>query len=339
MRAEVSTPTPDQVRAAEAVTAWYLHRYHGTSEDVGVARMFTDPARVGAFAVEQSALAAGDADALFRVLVATVMFQRRQDLQIMRVLRGISPADADEIASPTRLLALADGCGCDHARSLDGILRGCDLRKDELSQGACDARPGISCAPKRHAVLLKRYGHFGKVPTGLALTLRAHDVRTLPELRRWAIDGASSTEHAAERLEGALRRAWRVSDKIAAMFLSMLANPDLCPGLAPWADGVDWRTWVVVDSNVDLFLASVGYTGPGTYHARAGFVRELAARIDLSAMKPGLHRENPRLVQQAMYLFMSGTNRRALAADCSRIAGFCGECPADLAARCALRVV
>ena len=161
------------------MTAWYLSRYHGTPDDPGVVGMFTDPDRVGHFAVTRDALEAEAPEALFSLLVATTMFQRRQDLQIMRVLRGISAQEAAVLTSSAGLLAAADACGCDAARALDRLLGQCDLRKDEDGQGACSYSPDTVCAPKRHAVLLKRYGHFGKVPTSLALTLR-HGRRCTP---------------------------------------------------------------------------------------------------------------------------------------------------------------
>ena len=332
----MGSPTPDQVNRAATVTRWYLDRYHDTAEDVGVARMFTDPTRLGHFAVPLASLRAGEPDALFRALTATVMFQRRQDLQIMRVLRGISELDAAEITSATSLLGLADRCGCPHAPGLNELLAGCDLRKDHEGQGACSAAPSITCAPKRHAVLLKRYGHFGKVPTSLALMLRLHQVSDLRELRALAISSSSGPLEAAERLEAMLCRAWRVSDKIAAMYLSMLTNPDLCHGISPWAEGLDWTRWVVIDSNVDLFLAWLGYDGFGTYAARRVFIQQLAAGIDLSAMKPTMNAYNPRIVQQAGYLFMSETNRRALTQDCSRVDGACGRCQPLLRQGCRL---
>lgn len=336
-RTPSSLPTDEQRRVTSLVTRWYLALYHDTPQDPGVGRMFTAPAAVGAFAVSAAALAAGEPAALFRVLVATVMFQRRQDQQILRVLRGISAEDADELSSPRALLGLADACACERGTSLEALLRGCDLHKDAAGQGACAAASDVACALKRHAVLLKRYGHFGKVPTGLALVLREHGVADLAELRRWALSEAESPADASARLEGALRRAWRVSDKIAAMYLSMLANPDLCPGLAPWAEGLEHARWVVVDSNVDLFLASIGYSGTGTYAARAAFVRELASGVDLAEVKPSLQSYNPRVIQQAMYLFMSVTNRRVLSQDCSRVEGACVRCPEELATRCGLR--
>jgi hypothetical protein len=44
----------------------------------------------------------------------------------------------------------------------------------------------------------------------------------------------ASPHQRAVNLELALMRIWRVSDKLAAMYLSALTNPDLSPGLAPW---------------------------------------------------------------------------------------------------------
>jgi hypothetical protein len=167
--------------------------------------------------------------------------------------------------------------------------------------------------------------------------LRAEGVSDLAELRRRCIAHSATPEAAARALEVALCRSWRVSDKIAAMYLSMLANPDLWPSGAPWSAGLDWRRWVVIDSNVDHFLESIGYSGHGTYHARRAFLVALAAEINLSEMKPGLQSFNPRIVQQAAYLFMSVSNRRSLARDCSKDAGACAHCPPWLAGHCALR--
>lgn len=329
--------SPEQIKAAAAVTRWYLSLYHDTADDPGVAAMFCDPSRVGHFAAAREEIQAGAPEALSRLLTATVMFQRRQDLQIMRILRGISSRDADELSSPAALLSLADATPCPHLRDNTALLAGCDLYKDAAGRGACGAAPEIPCAPKRHTALLKRYGHFGKVPTSLALNLRAWGAADLPSLRDRALREGASPADAAERLERMLCGAWRVSDKIAAMFLSMVSNPDLSPGISPWQDGLDWSRWVVIDSNVDLFLRWVGYPGGGSYAARRGFIWALSREIDLSTLKAGLQPYNPRIVQQAAYLFMSVANRRAADRDCSKAPGACGGCLGDLRAGCALR--
>jgi hypothetical protein len=335
-KAEVPEPTDAQVGLTAAVTRWYLATYWGRGGDVGVLPMFCDPSRVGPFAVDASAVAAGDAGALHRLLAATVMFQRRQDKQITAILRGISKADADEICDPARLVALAEGCGCPHAGTLDGLIGRCDLRK-EAGRGTCGKSPATACAAKRHTVLLKRYGHFGKVPTSLALAVREAGARDLPHLREIALRSASGPEDAALRLELALTSAWRVSDKISAMYLSMLTNPDLAPGLAPWTDGIDWTRFVAVDSNVDLFLAVLGYAGPKTYAARRTFVSSLAARIDLASCVAGMRSYNPRIVQQAAFMFMSDSNRRDSGRDCSLdSSATCVACHPGVRAACRL---
>lgn len=51
------------------------------------------------------------------------------------------------------------------------------------------------------------------------------------------------------------------------MFLSAISNPDLSPGLSPWPGDLDWTYYVVIDSNVDLFLASIRYRGGASYDA------------------------------------------------------------------------
>ena len=336
---EYPRPSRIQYRATRAVTEWYLDRYHGTRQDVGVAAMFCRADRVGHFAVDADALAAGDGAALFRLLVTMIMFQRRSDLQIMRVLRGITQHDADEMTAPSVLLRLADSVDCPYANELDTLKNRCDLAKaPESKRGRCSSRPETACHLKRHTELLKRYGHFGKVPTSAALTLRANGAASLPELRdRIWKDVARPTER-AHALENALSRSWRVSEKISAMFLSAVTNRDLSGELAPWSEGVDTTHFIVVDSNVNLFLKATGYAGPMTYAARRQFVQTLAHRTPLDEYRGGLQRYNPRLVQQALYMFMSESNRRASERDCSHSApASCEGCARDLSRYCPRR--
>ena len=64
-----------------------------------------------------------------------------------------------------------------------------------------------------------------------------------------------------------LSGSWRISEKIAATYLSAVTYRDLSSDLASWADGVDTNHFVVIDSNVDCPKA-IGYEGPTTYRAR-----------------------------------------------------------------------
>jgi hypothetical protein len=303
--------------------------------------MFSDPSRVGSFAVDEEELRAGHGPTLFRLLVTTAMFQRRQDVQILRILQGIKPYDAQELTDAARLLRLVDEGQCAHPRSQLGLLTLCDLAKDPTTRrGCCTANSQVACHLKRHTVLLKRYGHFGKVPTSLALVLRETGEKDLPGLYLAVLRLKRTRLERAIALEAALSKAWRVSQKIACMFLSTVSNPDLSPGVAPWTSGVDWTHFVVIDSNVDLFLAAIGYTGIGTYDARREFVQRLAQRIDLRGLDRRLRSYNPRLVQQAMYLFMSVTNRRKAADDCMHAGPkACSVCPTTVASLCPARQV
>jgi hypothetical protein len=94
-------PTGRQIAAARAVVAWYLELYHGTTDDPGVLAMFEDAGRVGAFAVRARDLRDDEDEALFRLLIATTMFQRRQDQQILRILRSLSTTRVGDLTNPT----------------------------------------------------------------------------------------------------------------------------------------------------------------------------------------------------------------------------------------------
>jgi hypothetical protein len=331
--------TRRQVDLTRQVTAWYLESYFRTPHDVGVATMFCSTEHVGHFAVEPDALAAGDPEALFRLLVTVTMFQRRSDQMIMRVLRSLSREQAAELSTARPLLLLADELDCPGTKSLEALHQRCDLAKDaDTRLGTCGYRPDLDCHLKRHTVELRRYGHFGKVPTSAALSLRAQGVSSLAELHQRICRDTDDPHERALRLEASLSRAWRVSDKIAAMYLSLVTNRELSGRLAPWADGVDSTHFVVIDSNVDLFLRALGYRGAKTYAARRAFVHALARAVDLSELDARLNPYNPRIVQQAAYMFMSDSNRRASSSDCSKGApGTCARCPDVLHRQCRLR--
>lgn len=332
----MNAPRAAQVAATKAVVAWYVRHHYEKASDPGVVDMFCDPDRVGAFVIEREALRKGNGDALFRLLVATSMFQRLRDTQILNILRGIQPEDAAELTDSRRLLRLVDESPCGHMRTIESLVQTCNLTKDPSTRvGCCEANPDVECHMKRHTVLLKRYGHFGKVPTSLALVLRETGANDLGTLRRSVLRRVRNPLARAVALEAELSRAWRVNQKIASMFLSAVTNPDLSRGLAPWTPGIDWTYYVVIDSNVDLFLGSIGYQGGSSYDSRRAFVRAISSKIDLEELHPALQSFNPRIVQQAMYLFMSSANRRVAVEDCMHVGhAACAACPRPLRARC-----
>lgn len=331
------SPTASQMRVLRAAVRWYLDTHYGAADDPGLASMFCDAKKVGAFAVDRRALVEHDGPTLFRLLVAMAMFQRQRDEQVTAILRSIPSKDAEEIGCAERLLRLADSSGCEHMGSLDALRLRCDLTKDARKQGTCTRRPDLACALKRHTVLLRRYGHFGKVPTSAALAVReggAQDVADMLGRARASVRGRASR---ARALIETLSRSWRINEKIASMFLSVITNPDLTPGVPVWRD-VDWRHFVVVDSNVDLFLGAIRYRGNGTYGARRAFIRAASQAIDLRVFRRGLRKDNPRIVQQALFVFMSTSNRRAMPRDCMHIGpAACARCVRELARICPVR--
>ncbi|MFP2925234.1 hypothetical protein ACLESO_08450 [Pyxidicoccus sp. 3LG] len=299
--------------------------------------MFCSQERLGKFALEPTALRRGDAAALFQLLVGTVLFQRQRDLQVLRILRGLSASDIRDLTDVPQLVTHALNNSCEQTHSAAALHACCDVRKDAEGRGTCGQRPGAACDLKRHAELLRRYGDFGKVPTSAALLLHEAGQPSMAALFEQICRTHRTRRARAVALEDTLLRVWRISYKLANMYLSALANPDLNPD-GPWAGQLDWTYFVVVDSNVDRFLASVKYEGAADYGARREFLQTLARGIDLRAFRRTLHAYNPRLVQQALYLFMSASNRRESGADCSRASTLaCGKCPRPLAMRCQVR--
>jgi len=299
--------------------------------------MFMEPDLVGLFAVSAKEYSLGDARALFRLFIATTLFQRRQDQQVLRILRSLTASQVQELCSVQGLLRQAATSECRFSRSQDRLLDDCDLSKDINGKGICRKNPGVACHLKRHSEWLRRYGHFGKVPTSAAFVLRDAGVGSLRMLYESTLLKHPEPRARAEALAATIQRSWRVSEKIAGMFLSMVTNPDLGRIAPPWT-GVDWTYFVAIDSNTDAFLQSLEYSGSGSYSARRKFLWEIAARVDLSKLKVGLNSYNPRIVQQAAYLFMSRNNRRVSALDCSNEEpSICGRCPRLLKSRCAFR--
>lgn len=332
-------PLQVQTGVVQQIVAWYLGLYYDTSEDLGTAAMFCDGAKVGYFALPRERLIAADGPVLFRLLVMMTLFQRRQDAQVLRILRGIGRDDAHELGSAEALLALVDDRPCRWMVTTQVLHETCDLGKMPVTGLPCCTRnPSKSCHLKRHTALLKRYGDFGKAPTSAALVLREAGANNLNEVKAQICGRERDLLQRAKLMIEALSRAWRVSEKIASMFLSAVANPDLAGSAPSWSADLDWTFFVVIDSNVDLFLRSIGFPGGRDYEARRAFMFGLARTIDLRQLRPELQRYNPRLVQQAIYMFMSASNRRQSPRDCSQKGvDACGRCPSALRQRCPVR--
>lgn len=332
MAAAVGQPTPRraQIAATRRVLGWYEERYHGRPWNLGALETFTRRSTVGYFAVSVRALRRGDDAAFFRLLIAVAMFQRRQDQQILRILRGLTAAEVAALTDPRRLLARADGTPCACLRSAAALHDDCDLTKTPAGRGTCARAISLTCDLKVHTVLLRRYGHFGKVPTSAALSLREQGVGGVAALRRAIWARTRDPSERAVQLETALSRSWRISEKISAMYLSALTVPGLSSRRPIWS-GLDYNRFVVIDSNTDLFLKSIEYCGAWSYGARRAFIAALTER--LARAGASVATLGPRIVQQAMYTFMSRANRLATPADCVH-EGACSRCPSGLRSLC-----
>ena len=296
-------------RSLRAIVEWYFSTVYGRTEGPGVTPFYCDRNKVGAFAVEsQDLLRQGDA-ALFRLFVANAMFQARRDVLIMRQQRTMPLGDVGALAgaeSMKRALASSDCVKLSSAESFD---QGCDVRK-RGGKVDCDFRPGRSCHVKRATKALARTGDMGKLSTSAWLHLRKG-----PGLRSMVADVVRQDARPTTRAAMLVQRlsiVHRVGQKLATMFVSALSTPALAPGLTPWFPEIDGNELVVVDTNVARAIDTLGGPCVGkTYVARAQWLRERAADIDLRAIRPGLPRYSPRLVQQALYRFCSKSNRTA----------------------------
>lgn len=161
---------------------------------------------------------------------------------------------------------------------------------------------------------IRRMGDMGKIPTSAFLHLRS--VGGLGAVVRVAT-AAHHDEHArAEALVREFSRIYRIGTKLATMFVSALSTPELAPGLTPWWPHVSGAHLVVVDANVSRVVSIVTRGRVTAYEAQGAWLRRIAAGIDLRRVRQGWPRSSPRLVQQALYIYRSRSNRAAQGDPC-----------------------
>ncbi len=320
-----SAPSPRAVAEVAAIVRWYLAHAYGRSEGPRRRPYFADPARVGAFAVDLAALRRRDDAALFQLLVAMGLYQSRRDADIMAIQRGMPTRTARALTSTRRLRVLVDDGRCEHLRAADVFDTRCEVQRD-LARGTatCGHRPRTPCHVKAATLAIGRMGDMGMLPTSAWLHVGPGG------LRRWFDDACAATPSPTERAALLVERVAtirRIGRKLATMYVSALSVPALTPGFAPWAPEVDGSRLVVVDANVARVIDHLrGGRGPRTYEAMSAWLTAVADRIDLRALRPGLPAHSPRLVQQALYVFRSRSNRAARGDACATRAP-CRACP------------
>jgi hypothetical protein len=227
------------------------------------------------------------------------------------------------LTSPRRLLKLVRSSPCEHLSSASAFDSHCSVRKDD-GVASCDHLPATPCHVKDASSAMLRMGDMGKLPTSAWLHFwKDHQLKA--EL------GAVLASEAAPRARAALlvhrlARVYRVGRKLATMFVTALSVPALAPGLTPWFPELDGSDLVVIDTNVAQTIALLhGPGAPSTYEARARWLRDRAAPIDLRLFHPDMPPCAPRIVQQSIYLFRSKSNRVARGDSCAA-SGPCSEC-------------
>ena len=314
------------MREIEAIVRWYLAGAYGRTEGPGVAPFFGDPARVGPFAVDLDRLRARDDGALFGLLVLMSLYQSRRDVDIMAIQRTMGRRTAAALTSTTKLRVLVEDGRCDRLRSAAEFDAGCDVRRDVARDAAgCGYRPRTACHVKEATLAIGRMGDMGMIPTSAWL----HVGRV--GLRQWfdEVCGAtpSPTARAALMVER-LATIHRIGRKLATMYVSALATPELTPGFAPWHPEIDGSRLVVVDANVGRVIDHLRRgRGPRTYQYMTDWLIAVADRIDLRRLRADLPARSPRLVQQALYVFRSRSNRVEHGLACA--AGPCATCPSS----------
>src|SRR5207253_1728140 len=92
----------------------------------------------------------------------------------------------------------------------------------------------------------------------------------------------------ARTVVNAIQAVWRVGEKLANLFVSVLSTPALAPGLCPWFPILDGNDLVVIDTNVAAVIDILDPTAPRTYSARTNWIRHAAENIPLRGFHAAL---------------------------------------------------
>jgi hypothetical protein len=314
------------VATIEAVVQWYLTNAYGTWEGPARLPFFADTRRVGSFAVDLDALRAREDRALFKLLVQFSFFQSRRDVDMMDRQASMRVDVARELTSTSRLRSLMVARRCELLATAADFDDGCDVRRDFRNDTAtCGYRPRTACHVKRASIAIGRMHDMGKMPTSAWLHLGPEGFRGM--IARICAD-VRDPRGRARAFARALTAIHRIGPKLASMFVSALSVDELHPGFAPLAPEIDGRELVVVDTNVRRVLQAISPSYPSSYDAQVEHLLALARAIDLRKFRCELPRYSPRLVQQALYVFRSESNRRTVADPCA--ASPCASCPSAL---------
>jgi hypothetical protein len=305
------------------IARWYLTTSAG-GFNVQSVPFYCDPARIGGFAVDREELAAGTDAAVFKLFVTLSMYQALRDVVIARQQRSLSYDAMRTVADSGCVGRSIEQHACPALRSAEAFEADCDVVKRDgiVDCGTC---PGVSCPVKDASRVFNRMGDMGKLPTSAWLGIWRDG--GLPMLLEEGFRTEAMPSRRADALVLRFATVHRVGPKLATLFVSALSTPLLAPGLTPWFPAVDGNHLVVVDTNVARAVDALRAPGVAkTYEARATWVRAQAALIDLREFRADLPAYSPRIVQEALYVFCSKSNRVARGDACAQRRAPCTTC-------------
>jgi hypothetical protein len=310
------------------VLTWFCGLPTRDADGSGAVPFYCDRTRIGAFAVDREQLAAGTDAAVFKLFVTLSMYQALRDVVISRQQQSLS-YDAMRTIADSRFVGRSiEQHPCPALRSAEAFQADCNVvKRDGIVD--CVTCPGVSCPVKDAAVTFNRMGDMGKLPT--SAWLRFWRAGGLPLLLEDVLRTEATPGRRADALVLRFATVQRVGRKLATMFVSALSTPALAPGLTPWFPAVDGNHLVVVDTNVARAVDVLRAPGASkSYEARSNWVREQAALIDLREFRSDLPAFSPRLVQEALYVFCSKSNRVVRGDACAQRRSPCTTCVPSL---------
>jgi hypothetical protein len=308
----------------ERIVSWYARAAYERWEGGSCVPFYCDPRRVGGFAVDAGALARGTDRALFQLLVTFAFYQARRDVDIMTLQRSMPRRTVAALSDTRRLQVLVEQSRCELVASSVSFDR-CSVTRDfERDRGWCEHRPRTPCHVKDASVAMRRMGDMGRVPTSAYLHLR--EAGGFGALFEGVARETRSPIRRAGLLVERIARIYRIGPKLATMFVSAISAPELARGLTPWAPAVQGSMLVLIDANVSHVISAIAPRAPRQYEARAAWLRTMAAKVDLKRIHRNWPKTSPRLVQQAIYLFRSRSNRLAYGDPCRHLQDGCAAC-------------
>lgn len=296
------------------VVEWYFRHAYGRWEGPNLLPFFCRRDVVGHFAVDPAGIESGDDSALFKLFVCLAMYQARRDIVIMAQQKAYSTSAVRKLSSLSELRSFIRNRHCACLSDAATFDRKCDVQMID-GKANCTFLSNAPCRVKDAGKLLRRMGDMGKLPTSgfLHLWISGGIHQVFLDIEAETSDPGSRAALLVQRISS----VFRVGRKLATMYVSALSAPALVGGLGPWYPSVDGYSLSVIDTNVARGINVLqGNQIENSYGARVAWIEQHARNIDLKYFDRELPSYAPRIIQQAVYVFSSSSNRQARGDPC-----------------------